>query len=157
HAGHAEINEHRINRRDSLGRKNGRQPRKIAVLEPKGQADSFQSLTGTREIVRIEINADQASLGTDLAKHFDGVPRPADRAIDDDLQGLQSKHVKHFLQKDRSVLAGRRAPSVARYFFPLEFSPHGALKLAVSPWAQPRFSSPICSRPNCTLWFCCYL
>src|SRR5262245_28162783 len=59
-----------------------------------------------RQLLAIEVDADEAAFRSDAAQQLRRVPRPAERAIHGHLLRQRLEHAKHFVNQNRPMLAG---------------------------------------------------
>jgi hypothetical protein len=90
-------------------------------------SDGPKALRCRRQILTIQIDSNQRSIGQESFQNCDGVPGKADRAIDGDLAVTRPKHGKDFVKHHGSMLTGMRAPewrALAFHAMPLSFRLH---------------------------------
>ncbi len=109
HARHADVGQDGVDGRDPFSRQDRRQRGEVAVMKGEGEANGPESFAGARQVVGVEVEADQSSAGAGAAQQLDRMAGPARGAIDDDGAGPDGQRCQHFVEEDRAVLAVRRA------------------------------------------------
>jgi len=115
HAGHPQVSDQDIDAGEPLLGQDCGETREIALTKGKSSAQCFQPLPGPRQILDIEVDADQPAGRTDALKQLQSMSSPTDGAIRDDITRLGLERPEHFLQQHRPVFAGRRASLAAAH------------------------------------------
>ncbi len=100
--------------RQPFGSEGVANPGEVGLMHRERVPDGREGLAGGGDVVAIEVEADHLPGRPDGTQQLDGVPGPAEGAIDDDLAGPHRQRGEDFRQQDGNVPAfGSGAHGVA--------------------------------------------